>query len=298
MKIKSLFPVALLFVVLFTSCSKSDTSGGGGGTPAPIPVAETITINVAYGTDPMQKMDIYLPANRSTTSTKVLIYVHGGAWVTGDKSDLNGAAMDSIRKRLPDYAVFNINYRLAAPPSTNPFPTQELDVKAAVEFIYANRATNLVSDKFVMMGHSAGGHLALLHAYKYQTPVKIKAVIDFFGPTNMAGMYNDYAGTPAQFGIFALMGNTTPTSNPTFYAASSPLTFATTAAACPTIILQGGIDVTVYPTQSTTLRDKLTLAAVVNQYVFYPTLAHGPWDAATNTDAMNKIQPFLAVNVQ
>jgi acetyl esterase/lipase len=295
MKLKILFPFVMLFSLLFTACNKSDTVVV---TPTPTPVAASTTMNVAYGTDPLQKMDVYLPANRTTTSTKVLIYVHGGAWVGGDKADLNGAGIDSIRARLPDYAIFNVNYRLAIFPATNPFPAQEMDIKAAVEFIYANRATYLISNKFVMMGHSAGGHLALLHAYKYQTPVKIKAVVDFFGPTNMAGMYTDYAGTPAQFGIVALMGGTTPTSNPTFYAASSPLTYATTAEACPTIILQGGTDVTVYPSQSTSLRDKLTLATVVNQYVPYPLLGHGPWSAATNTDAMNKIQPFLAANVQ
>jgi acetyl esterase/lipase len=296
MLLKKLTPLFVAVTLFIVSCSKSDS--GGGTTPTPTPVAEKITMDVAYGPDPMQKMDIYLPANRSTTSTKVLIYVHGGAWVGGDKSDLNGAGIDSIRKRLPDYAVFNVNYRLAAFPSTNPFPAQELDVKAAVEFIYNNRAANLTSDKFVMMGHSAGAHLSLLHAYKYQTPVKIKAVVDFFGPTNMVTMYSDYAvNPPAQFGLAALMSGT-PATNPTLYAQSSPLTFATTSAACPTIILQGGTDVTVYPTQSTTLKDKLTLAGVVNQYIFYPLLPHGPWDAATNTDAMNKIQPFLAANVQ
>jgi acetyl esterase/lipase len=295
MKLKNLFPLAIVFLLLSASCNKSDTII----TPTPTPVAETISMNVAYGTDPLQKMDIYLPANRSTTTTKVLIYVHGGAWVTGDKADLNGAGIDSIRKRLPDYAVFNVNYRLATFPAANVFPAQELDVKAAVEFIYANRATYLVSDKFVMMGHSAGGHLALLHAYKYQTPVKIKAVVDFFGPTNMSAMYTDYASNPpAQFGIVALMSGT-PATNATLYQQSSPLTFATTSAACPTIILQGGTDVTVNATtQSVALKDKLTLAAVINQYVFYPLLPHGPWDAATNTDAMNKIQPFLAANVQ
>jgi acetyl esterase/lipase len=294
MKIKFLFPVSLLFLFLSVSCNKNDP----GGTPAPTPEPEKITMNVTYGTDPMQKMDVYLPANRNTTSTKVMIYVHGGAWIAGDKSDLNGAGIDSIRARLPDYAVFNVNYRLASFPSTNPFPAQEMDVKAAVEFIYANRATYLVSNKFVMMGHSAGGHLALLHAYKYQTPVKIKAVVDFFGPTNMATMYTDYASNPpGQLGIAALMSGT-PASNPTLYAQSSPITFATAAAACPTIILQGGTDVTVYPTQSSTLKTALTNAGVVNQYVFYPLLPHGPWDAATNTDAFNKIQPFLAAYVQ
>ncbi len=297
MKVKILFSLSVFVLVMFGSCSKGDDGLGGG--PAPTPVAASTTMNVAYGTDPLQKMDVYLPANRTTTTTKVLIYVHGGAWIGGDKADLNGAGIDSIRARLPDYAVFNVNYRLAVLPATNPFPAQEMDVKAAVEYIYNNRATYLVSSKFVMMGHSAGAHLALLHAYKYQTPVKIKAVVDFFGPTNMATMYTDYASNPlGQYGLYALMGNSTPTTNPTFYAQSSPVTYATTTAACPTIILQGGTDVTVYPTQSTTLRDKLTLASVVNQYVYYPLLPHGPWDAATNTDAMNKIQPFLAANVQ
>ena len=294
MKIKNLFASSLLALVLFASCSKSDS--GGGSTPAPTPVAEKITKDTSYGTDPKQKMDIYLPANRTTTTTKVIIMIHGGSWIGGDKNDFN-VIIDSLKKRLPDYAIFNINYRLAALPSTNPFPTQENDVKAAVNFIYSNRTANLVSDKFVMMGASAGGHLALLQAYKYQSP-KIKAVIDFFGPTNMVTMYSDYASNPpGQLGIAALMSGT-PATNPMLYAESSPINYATTTAACPTIILQGGTDVIVYPTQSSTLRDKLTLATVVNQYVYYPLLAHGPWDAATNTDAMNKIQPFLAANVQ
>jgi acetyl esterase/lipase len=293
MKIKNLFPVAVLFLVMFASCSKSDDNGGGGGTT----VAEKIMIDVAYGTDPMQKMDIYLPANRTTATTKVMIYIHGGGWISGDKADLNGAGLDTLRKRFPEYAVFNLNYRLAAIPSTNQFPAQETDVKTAVEFIYNNRANYLISDKFVMVGASAGGHLALLHAYKYASPVKIKAVVDFFGPTDMVDMYNNPGSYP-QSGI-ALLMNGTPTSNPTLYQQSSPLTFATAANACPTIILQGDLDLLVNANrQSRVLQTRLITAGVVNQYVPYPALGHGPWDAVTTTDALNKIQPFLAANVQ
>ena len=51
----------------------------------------------------------------------------------------------------------------------------------------------MISDKFVLLGASAGGHLSLLHAYKYTTPVKIKAVVDFFGPTDLVDMYNNPA---------------------------------------------------------------------------------------------------------
>ena len=292
MKIKSLFPVAILFVVVFASCSKSDTNGGG-GTPAPLP--EKITMNVAYGTDPMQKMDIYLPANRTTTSTKVIVLIHGGGWTSGDKADF-AVMIDTLKKRLPDYAIFNINYRLAAWPA-NLFPTQEQDTKAAVEFIYSNRATYLVSDKFVMMGASAGGHLALLHAYKYATPVKVKAVVDFFGPTDMIDMYNN-PGSFSPLLIAALLNNSTPTSNLTLYQQSSPIFFVS-AQTPPTIIIQGGIDPLVNATsQSQALATKLSSFSVPNQYVLYPTGGHGDWDAATYTDAFNKIQVFLGVHAQ
>ncbi|MEO6253412.1 MAG: alpha/beta hydrolase [Ferruginibacter sp.] len=290
MKLKSIFPASVLFLLLFTSCDKTDTGTGTGTT-----IAEKSMTNVSYGTDPLQKMDYYLPANRTVATTKVMILVHGGGWTSGDKADFT-VFMDTLKKRMPDYAIFNINYRLAVFPATNPFPTQELDVRAAVDFIYGNRGTYLVSDKFVMMGASAGGHLSLLQAYKYQAPVKIKAVVDFFGPTNMVTMYN--GSNPAtQLALAALLSGT-PTSNPAMYAQSSPLTYATLTA-CPTIILQGGLDPLVNPvTQSEALRDKLTIAAVVNQYVFYPLGGHGDWDAATYTDAFNKIQVFLTANVQ
>ncbi len=272
MKIKFLFPVTLFFLFLFASCSKSDP----GGTPAPTPVAASTSLNVAYGTDALQKMDIYLPANRTTTSTKVIIMIHGGAWIAGDKADYAGS-IDSLKKRLPDYAIFNINYRLAVPgfPSTNVFPTQETDVKAAIDFIYSNHATYLVSDKFVLLGASAGG------------------------PTDMVAMYNDYpAGSANQIGIGILMSGT-PASNATLYASSSPLTYATTTNACPTIIFQGSADAIVNATtQSLALKTKLTTATIASEYYLYAGLGHvDTWTTTTFTDSYNKIQAFLAIYV-
>ncbi len=289
MKIKILLPV--LTMLFFASCNKSDDNGGTGTT-----VAAKIINNEPYGTDPLQKMDIYLPAGRTTAATKVIILVHGGAWVSGDKSDFTTDIIDTLKKRIPDYAIFNINYRLGVFPATNTFPTQELDVKAAVAYIYGNRTNYLISDKFVMMGASAGAHLSLLHAYKSPIPVKIKAVVDFFGPTDMVDMYNN-PGTFSPASI-ALLLNGTPTTNLPLYQQSSPMTYAT-ATACPTIILQGGFDPLVNATtQSLALKNKLTTAGVINEFVLYPFLGHGGWDVATNTDAFNKIQAFLTANVQ
>lgn len=297
MKVKNLFPLFFSMVILFTSCSKSDTGGTITPPPPPTPLAERTIMDTGYGGDAKQKMDIYLPAGRTTTTTKVLILIHGGGWTGGDKADF-AALIDTFKLRLPGYAIFNINYRLAALPATNPFPTQENDVKTAVELIYNNRATFQVGDKFVLLGTSAGGHLSLLQAYKYRSLIKVKAVVDFFGPTDMAVLYNDYAPSPpTQFGIAALMSGT-PATNPALYQSSSPIQFVD-ALNCPTIVIQGGADPVVNATtQSQALVNKLNLFAVTNQYVFYPTGGHGNWSAATYTDAFNKIQAFLTTHVQ
>ena len=117
----------LLSAILAGSCTKSKTQEG------PSDLAASTTLNVSYGSDPLQKMDIYLPAGRTTSSTKVLVMVHGGGWTGGDKNDFN-SYIPSFQARLTDYAIININYRLFTG-SQNHFPTQENDVRHAVEFI-------------------------------------------------------------------------------------------------------------------------------------------------------------------
>jgi len=282
---KNRFLILALSVLLFSCKKEKDV--------APVPLAARSETNVAYGTDAAQKMDLYLPAGRSSTATKVMILIHGGGWSGGDKSDFN-VYIDTLKRRLPDYAYININYRLAAG-STNLFPTQENDVKAAIEFIYSKRNEYQVSDKFVLLGTSAGAHLSLLQAYKYPTPVKIKAVVDFFGPTDLVDMYNNPASILAPPAALAGVVGATPTTNLTLYQQSSPVTFVT-AQSPPTLILQGGVDVLVSPNQSLALKNKLVTAGVVNQYVLYPTENHG-WSGANLVDSFDKIGVFLAANV-
>lgn len=280
------FPLILSLV--FVACQKENEPD------IPSSVAAQTTLNAAYATtDPAQKMDIYLPAGRSTTSTKVMILIHGGAWSTGDKTDFT-EYVDSLKRRLPDYAVFNINYRLSTG-TANLFPTQENDVKAAIEFIYSKKAEYLISDKFVLLGASAGGHLALLQGYKHVSPVKVKAIVDFFGPTDMVDMYNNPASPFAAPPMIAQVVGATPVSNPALYQESSPINYVT-AQSPPTIILHGGVDPLVSASQSVALKTKLLAMGVPNQYVFYPTESHG-WVGVTMSDSFDKIQVFLAAHV-
>jgi acetyl esterase/lipase len=282
---KRWFPVFCLAFVI--SCQK-ENNGGNNSTPA----TEQTILNVAYGTNAEQKMDVYLPAGRTTTSTKVMILIQGGAWSTGDKTDF-AAYVDTLKKRQPDYAIFNINYRLATT-SGNFFPTQENDVKAAYDFVVSKSNEYKVSQKIVLLGASAGGHLALLQAYKQLAPVKAKAVIDFFGPTDMVEMHNNPVNPLLVPVIQTLLGGT-PAINPTLYQQSSPINFVAVESP-PTIILHGGVDPLVAVSQSTSLDAKLFTKGVVHQYVFYPTEGHG-WTGATLTHSFNAIQAFLAANV-
>jgi acetyl esterase/lipase len=234
---------------------------------------------------------VYLPADRNTIDTKVMILIHGGAWNSGDKSDFN-AYVDSLKKREPSYAIFNINYRLANSPDI--FPAQEQDVKAAVEFIFNKRSEYVVSDKFVLLGASAGAHLALLQGYKYSTPVKPKAIVDFFGPTDLVEMYNNPPSQLVPILLNAVIG-ATPTTNSNLYIQSSPINFVT-AQSPATIVLHGAADIIVPASQSASLNVKLTISRVTHEYIVYPAEGHG-WFGANLTDSFNKIQAFLAANV-
>jgi acetyl esterase/lipase len=279
--------IYLFALLLFVSCKKKDAQLAGDD----LSVAKT-TLNVSYGSDPRNIMDVYLPTNRSTATTPVMILIHGGGWVEGSKNDLDGY-LEVLKRNGPEYAVFNINYRLAGN-GQNLFPAQELDVKKCIEFIYSKRSEYNISDKFVLLGASAGGHLALLHAYKYTTPVKVKAVVSFFGPTDLTAFYNNPPNIFIPITLQNVTG-TTPLLNPLLYQNSSSVSFVSTTS-CPTLLLQGGNDPLVPASQAELLKAKLAAAGVPHQYVLYPTGGHGDWDAATYADAFIKIDAFLSIH--
>jgi acetyl esterase/lipase len=283
---KRCFPLFILVLVI--SCQKET----GTGNTNPATVTQQTLLNVSYGADAKQNMDVYLPAGRSAANTKVMILIHGGAWATGDKTDFT-AYVDTLKRRLPDYAIVNINYRLATT-AGNFFPTQENDAKAAFDFIVNKSGEYKISQKIVLLGGSAGAHLALLQGYKQQAPVKAKAVIDFFGPTDMVEMY-DHPTDPSLLPLLLLLLGGTPANNATMYQQSGPINFVT-AQSPPTLIFQGGIDPLVPAAQSTSLNAKLQTMGVVHQYVLYPTEGHG-WTGTNLTHSFNVIEAFLTANV-
>jgi acetyl esterase/lipase len=215
-------------------------------------VASTI-LNLGYGNDPQQTMDIYLPANRGCSGTKLLAIIHGGGFNSGDKADLN-IYIRMMQQVLPDYAIFNIDYRMAKGKKTV-FPAQENDVNAALEFIISHSTACDISQKLVLLGISAGGTLALLQGYKYSSPVIPGAIISFFGPTDLRELYN-HPNPLVPLTLLQVTGKR-PDDDPAIYDSSSPINFVTPNSP-PTMLFQGGMDPIVSPEQAIALQAKLS----------------------------------------
>jgi acetyl esterase/lipase len=115
-------------------------------------------LDVSYADQsPSQKLDIYLP-EKGTGPFPVIVSIHGGAWMFGDKRDISNRSMMEGLKG--GYAVVCIDYRLIGEAR---FPHQIYDCKAAIRYIRANAATyQLDSHCIAACGDSAGGYLAAL----------------------------------------------------------------------------------------------------------------------------------------
>jgi acetyl esterase/lipase len=274
-----------LFVFIFFACKKKDEIIVE---TTPVIPAKVI-LDVTYGTDANQKMDVYLPENR-TANTKTIVTIHGGAWFSGDKMDVN-FILDSMRKRLPNYAFVNINYRLALSPF-NIFPSANNDVTSALNFLQNKKTEYIISDKVVLFGLSAGAHMALYEAYKNNSANNIKAVISAFGIPDLADMWINPAGAPSisRLALTNYLG-VSYTANPILYAQASPTTYAT-ASSVPTQLFHGTADTLVRYQQSVNLKNKLTTLGVPLQYTEYTGEGHG-WFGAPLSDTYAKMTLFI-----
>ncbi|MCK4292650.1 MAG: alpha/beta hydrolase fold domain-containing protein [Planctomycetes bacterium] len=139
-----------------------------------------------------QKLDLYLPQTSSEKPLPLLIWIHGGAWLGGNKN--NCPARRFVRQ---GYAVASINYRLSQHAI---FPAQIEDCKAAIRFLRANAGKYGFDPKrFGVWGSSAGGHLVALlgtagdvkefdKGRNLDVSSRVQAVCDYFGPTDFTKM--------------------------------------------------------------------------------------------------------------
>jgi acetyl esterase/lipase len=275
---KTKFVFLILLLSFLVSCdSKNDTSSEI--TPL---LAET-KLNISYGATNQQVFDLYLPANRTETKTKTLILVHGGGWIEGDKANMD-YIIPIVKQYLPQYAVANMNYRLATTGSFA-FPKQIDDLNSVIDKL--KNGNYGISDDFGFIGVSAGAHLAMLYSYGYNS--NIKMVCSIVGPTNFID--ENYTLNPTMISLFQNATGITYSPNNIFFKEFSPL-YKVTINAQPTILVYGNSDPLIPSTQGQSMHNKLDQLGVYNEYHVYNG-GHGDWGINDQVDAYNKIVSFI-----
>ena len=216
--------------------------------------------NVAYGSHPRQKVDVYVPTAR-VDSAPVVLVLYGGSWNSGRKEDYSflGKALSS-----QGFVTVVADYRLV--PEVR-FPAFLQDSAAAAAWTYQN-ASRFGGDpgKLFLFGHSAGAYNAVMLALDNRylksaglDPSVIRGVAALAGPYDFLPL--DLDVTRAAFG------------NAPDQAATQPI-HVVTAKAPPMLLATGADDTTVYPRNTHRLAAKLRDFGTAVSVKSYPHVSH------------------------
>ncbi len=158
-------------------------------------------MDVVVGKSPATGKDllanIWLPPEDTLSNRAAVIYVHGGAWVYGDKDNTQRPAFRHLAGQ--GYLVMDVAYTLW--PESNIIQMVQ-EVKQAVLWLKRHsQQYGIDPARITLSGASAGGHLALLAAYTPDSPIfqppgddgdaSVKAVIAYYPPVDFRAMYHD-----------------------------------------------------------------------------------------------------------
>ena len=217
-----------------------------------------------------QKLDLYLPA-QAKGPLPLIIWVHGGGWQNGTKDGCPPARQGFLQR---GYAVASLEYRLSGDAI---FPAQIEDCKAGVRWLRAHaKEYGLDPDRFGVWGSSAGGHLVALLGTSgcekgfdvgpnLNVSSRVQAVCDYYGPSDLtqmdshavsgARLKHDDAKSPEA----CLLGGPVQ-ENKEKAARANPITYVTTNALPPFLIVHGTSDPVVPFHQSELLFEALKQA--------------------------------------
>jgi acetyl esterase/lipase len=263
-------------------------------------VISNVTYLTATGYE--SKLDVYKRRD-VTTPQPTLVFYHGGGWILGTKE----ASFMSVMPWLEmGWNVVNVEYRMARVALA---PAAVEDATCALRFVVEKaKDYGIDTNRIVVSGESAGGHLALAvgmipesagfsracagGAFRGNDTVipKVAAIINWYGVTDVAEMLSG----PNARGYAVQWLGTLPNAEAVAKSVS-PLTYVR-AGLPPILSIQGDADPIVPFTQNTRLRDALNKAGATNELYPIPGAGHGNFKPEERTKAYIKIREFLAKN--
>jgi len=280
----------LLITAFMAHAQDADTSIK----PVVYPAGFSAKLNVVYtrvnGWE--GRMDVYLPPAANGASP-VVLNIHGGGWNHGTKESQTG--FNTFFKN--GFAVVNIEYRLTGQATA---PAAVEDVRCALIYVTRHvKEWNIDPNKIVVMGSSAGGHLALMagllgndHRFdsncKSTDTIKVAAIIDKYG---IADVW-DWAYGPNITSKSATRWLGDRASDEKFARSLSPNSYVSKNSP-PTFIVHGDADPTVPYQQSVALHKQFEEAKVTTQFMTVPGGKHGGFPQDKNSELNQQIIVFL-----
>ena len=263
--------------------------------PVAIPEGYTAQLNVVYtkvnGWE--GRADLYL-APKAIKPTPIVINIHGGGWRSGVKETQGG--FNPFFKA--GFAVANMEYRLSGQASA---PAAIEDTRCMLLYIINNaKQLNIDPNKIVIMGGSAGGHLALMagllgndHRFDTNCPgvenVKVAAIIDKYGIMDVW----DWTYGPEHKSSSPKLWLGDKANDDAFIKSVSPISYVTKNSP-PIFIVHGNADPTVPYQQSVDLYKKLQDLGVKSQFLTVEGGGHGKFDKEKNNEINAAILEFIA----
>jgi len=292
---KSILMTAMLCIAMMATAQPQ----GFGGFQMPENKATYKDINYAGDDLEAHRMDIYLPST-GKDKYKVIVAIYGSAWFS---NNMKAMTFMSLGQPLVDagFAVVSINHRSSTEAK---FPAQVQDVKAAIRFIRAHADEYHLDTSFVgITGFSSGGHLSSMagvtNGMKTRTvgsttvdlegtvggniefSSNVDAVVDWFGPVDMAHMNNCETVNDEKSPEAVLIGGA-PADNPDLVALISPITYVSSQ--CPRfLVFHGQADNVVPHCQGVNFSEALRKAGRLEDFVSVPEGQHGPVTFNENT---------------
>jgi acetyl esterase/lipase len=315
-KLKRFFYLILLFisllfaVVLYFFISNK----------API-IYGDIIYQVEYNST--QTLDIYYPTKQIFTTSPVLIFFHGGAWIAGRKESINFNRFNSTINTLREngYSIISPSYTLASD-TNSPFPGCITDAYDVIQWIENNASKyNFDTRNIGVFGESAGAHIAMMSAfaeaddfYSSSSTIKLRYVVDVYGPTDLKSLYEiqhsdstdiilnkvpSYLKTHLDFSnlIFGFNPATNKEKATVYMDKYSPINYINDSIP-PLLIIHGNEDQVVPIQQSEILIKKLNMLTIEYEYKIVENANHAFYGAsdAQKEDVQNWISNFIVSN--
>ncbi len=237
------------------------------------------------------KLDVYTP--RADGPHPAVLQIHGGGWTGGTRE---GTLLRALPFLEMGYAVVNISYRLARVAEA---PAAVEDCLCALRWVIRNaKEYGFDTDRLVVTGYSAGGHLALTTGMipgsagldrqcPGSEPLKVAAIVNWYGITDVVDLLDGANMKP-----YAVTWLGSRTDRVDAARRVSPLTYVRSGLP-PVLTIHGDADPTVPYSHATRLHAALQQAGVATELVTIAKGGHGNFPMPDQQRAIDAMRAFL-----